>query len=38
MTAFGQLDSQPALAEILSGYPVEAQGEGFILYDLNAAP
>ena len=35
VTAFGQLDSQPALAEILARYPVAAQGDGFVLYDLN---
>ena len=35
VTAFGQLDSQPALVEILASHPVAAQGEGYILYDLN---
>ena len=38
VTAFGQLDSQPALAEILKGFPVEAQGEGYVLYGLTHAP
>ena len=38
VTAFGQLDSQPALTEILKGFPVEAQGEGYVLYDLTDAP
>ena len=38
VTAFGQLDAQPVLAKILSGYPVKAQGDGFILYDLGASP
>jgi hypothetical protein len=36
VTAFGQLESQPALEEALNGYAVAAEGEGFILYDLNA--
>jgi hypothetical protein len=36
VTAFGQLESQPALAAALNGYAVAAEGEGFILYDLNA--
>ena len=35
VTAFGQLDKQPALQKILDGYPVAAQGEGFFLYDLH---
>ncbi len=34
VTAFGQLDRQPNLKQILDGYTVAAQGEGFILYDL----
>lgn len=34
VTAFGQLEKQPALKDILDGYPVAAQGEGFVLYDL----
>jgi hypothetical protein len=36
VTAFSQLESQPALAEALKGYAVAAEGDGFILYDLNA--
>ena len=36
VTAFGQLESQPALQQALNGYAVAAAGEGFILYDLNA--
>ena len=38
VTAFGQLDSQPELAEILASYPVAAQGDGYVLYDLKPAP
>lgn len=38
VTAFGQLDSQPQLSRILAAYPVAAQGEGFVLYDLGANP
>ncbi|HET6845578.1 MAG TPA: glycosyltransferase family 39 protein, partial [Anaerolineales bacterium] len=38
VTAFGQLDSQPGLAKILAAYPVAAQGDGFILYDLGVNP
>jgi 4-amino-4-deoxy-L-arabinose transferase-like glycosyltransferase len=38
VTAFAQLDNQPALAEILKGYPVAAQGDGYILYDIKPAP
>jgi len=38
VTAFGQLESQPALAKILAGYPVAAQGDGFLLYALDANP
>jgi len=34
VTAFGQLDKQPALKDLLQNYPVAAQGEGFVLYDL----
>jgi len=36
VTAFGQLESQPALAAALDGYSVAAEGDGYILYDLNA--
>jgi len=34
VTAFGQLDKQPALKKILAEYPVAAQGDGYILYQL----
>ncbi len=34
VTAFGQLKEQPALQEILDNYPVAAQGDGYILYNL----
>jgi 4-amino-4-deoxy-L-arabinose transferase-like glycosyltransferase len=34
VTAFGQLDKQPGLKQILNEYPVAAQGDGYILYDL----
>jgi Dolichyl-phosphate-mannose-protein mannosyltransferase len=34
VTAFNQLDKQPDLKKILDGYPIAAQGDGFILYDL----
>lgn len=34
VTAFGQLDKQPELKDILKGYPIAAQGDGFVLYDL----
>jgi 4-amino-4-deoxy-L-arabinose transferase-like glycosyltransferase len=34
VTAFGQLDGQPELKKLLDGYTVAAQGEGYILYDL----
>jgi len=36
VTAFGQLDKQPALKAILDSYPVVIEGEGYILYDLGA--
>lgn len=35
VTAFGQLDGQPELKKILSGYTVAAQGDGYVLYDLH---
>lgn len=35
VTAFGQLESQPALQEALDAYTVAAAGEGYVLYDLN---
>jgi len=34
VTAFGQLDKQPALKKILDAYPIAGQGDGFVLYDL----
>jgi 4-amino-4-deoxy-L-arabinose transferase-like glycosyltransferase len=34
VTAFGQLEHQPALKRILAAYPVAAQGDGYVLYDL----
>ena len=34
VTAFGQLDKQPGLKEILDRYPIAAQGDGYVLYDL----
>jgi len=34
VTAFGQLEKQPDLKEILETYPVAAQGDGYVLYDL----
>jgi hypothetical protein len=34
VTAFGELERQPQLKQLLSRYPVLAQGDGFVLYDL----
>lgn len=34
VTAFNQLDKQPDLKKILDGYPIMADGDGFVLYDL----
>jgi 4-amino-4-deoxy-L-arabinose transferase-like glycosyltransferase len=34
VTAFGQLDKQPHLKEILAQYPIAAEGDGYVLYDL----
>ena len=34
VTAFGQLDKQPGLSEVLSQLPVAAEGPGYVLYDL----
>jgi 4-amino-4-deoxy-L-arabinose transferase-like glycosyltransferase len=34
VTAFGQLEKQPDLKEILDRYPVAARGDGYVLYDL----
>ncbi|CAG1016468.1 hypothetical protein ANAEL_05638 [Anaerolineales bacterium] len=34
VTAFGQLEKQPDLKKILEQYPVAAEGDGYVLYDL----
>jgi hypothetical protein len=34
VTAFGQLDKQPGLKQILDTLPILAEGDGYILYDL----
>jgi 4-amino-4-deoxy-L-arabinose transferase-like glycosyltransferase len=34
VTAFGQFDKQADLKEILAQYPIAAQGDGYVLYDL----
>ncbi|MCK6581560.1 MAG: glycosyltransferase family 39 protein [Anaerolineales bacterium] len=34
VTAFGQLDKQPGMKNILDTYPIAVQGDGYILYDL----
>ena len=34
VTSFNQLDKQPDLKKILDSYPIAAQGDGFVLYDL----
>jgi hypothetical protein len=34
VTAFRQLEQQPGLKKVLDGYPVAAQGDGYVLYDL----
>jgi hypothetical protein len=34
VTASNQLDKQPDLKKILDGYPIAAQGDGYVLYDL----
>jgi hypothetical protein len=34
VTAFTELDAQPQLKAILSGYPIYEQGDGFVMYDL----
>lgn len=36
VTAFGQLEGQPELAAALGGYQIASEGEGYVLYDLNA--
>ncbi|HUI88917.1 MAG TPA: hypothetical protein VLX61_09340, partial [Anaerolineales bacterium] len=35
VTASNQLDAQPGLKNILDGYAIAAQGDGFVLYDLH---
>ena len=35
VTAFGQFDQQPNLKKILAEYPIAAQGDGFVLYNLH---
>jgi hypothetical protein len=35
VTAFGQFNQQPGLKKILSQYPIVAQGDGYILYDIH---
>jgi 4-amino-4-deoxy-L-arabinose transferase-like glycosyltransferase len=34
VTAFNQLDKQPDLKKILEQYPIAAQGDGYVLYDI----
>ncbi|MBV6395872.1 MAG: hypothetical protein HFACDABA_01459 [Anaerolineales bacterium] len=34
VTSFNQLDKQPGLKKILDAYPIAAEGDGFVLYDL----
>ncbi|MEW6402365.1 MAG: glycosyltransferase family 39 protein [Chloroflexota bacterium] len=34
VTAFGQLEKQPDLRAILDQYPIVAEGDGYVLYDL----
>ena len=34
VTAFGQLDRQPGLRNILASLPVAAEGDGYVVYDL----
>ena len=34
VTAFGQLDKQPDLKNILNEYPIAVEGDGYVLYDL----
>jgi hypothetical protein len=35
VTAYAQLDRQPNLKQVLNGYTIAAQGDGFVLYDLH---
>jgi 4-amino-4-deoxy-L-arabinose transferase-like glycosyltransferase len=34
VTAFGQLEKQPGLKDILDTYPILAEGDGYVVYDL----
>jgi hypothetical protein len=35
ITAFGQLEDQPALKETLyENFPIQAQGDGYLIFDL----
>ena len=34
VTAFGQLEKQPTLKKTLEQYPIAAEGDGYVLYDL----
>ncbi|MBK8428157.1 MAG: hypothetical protein IPL27_20320 [Lewinellaceae bacterium] len=34
VTAYGQLEKQPGLKKILDTYPIAAEGDGYVLYDL----
>ncbi len=34
VTAFGQLEKQPQLKEILKQYPIAAEDDGYVLYRL----
>lgn len=34
VTAFGQFEKQPTLRKILAQYPIAAEGDGYVLYDL----
>ena len=34
VTASGQLEKQPDLKKILAQYPIAAEGDGYVLFDL----
>lgn len=36
VTAYGELEAQPQLKELLESYPIAQSGDGYILYDLRA--
>jgi len=38
VTDFQELDRQPDLKKSLSAFPVYAQGNGYMIYDLGAQP